>query len=230
MKSRITMALLALSGAALAAGSAQAGSHTWRVAEVFSTPDGLIQFIELAECCGGTGEVGINGHNITSSTHSFLLPGPALTPPTSFRRVLIATQSFADLPNAPTPNYIIPANMIPFFNPSGDTVSYVAWHSWTFPAVPTDCVSSLHRDPSSGAVTTALASPTNYANQSHAIDACATPCIGDTNGSGVVDVDDLIAVILGWGCTGAKCAGDVNDSGVVDVDDLITVILHWGPC
>src|SRR6185503_15730281 len=105
------------------------------------------------------------------------------------------------------------------------------WDSWTFTAVPTDCVSSRHRNPSGGAVTTGLNSPTNYAGQTvTGINACATPCIGDSNGSGAVDVDDLIAVILGWGCTGAKCAGDVNDSGVVDVDDLITVILHWGPC
>ncbi len=57
-------------------------------------------------------------------------------------------------------------------------------------------------------------------------------CTGDVNVSGAVDVDDLIAVILGWGpCPAppALCA-DVNASGAVDVDDLIVVILNWGTC
>ncbi len=54
---------------------------------------------------------------------------------------------------------------------------------------------------------------------------------GYTNGDGVVDVDDLIAVILAWGqcpTPPATCPADVNHSGVVDVDDLIMVILNWG--
>jgi 6-phosphogluconolactonase (cycloisomerase 2 family) len=61
----------------------------------------------------------------------------------------------------------------------------------------------------------------------------AGPCPADVDGSGVVDVDDLIAVILGWGPCGkppASCPGDVNNSGAVDVDDLVAVILAWGPC
>ncbi len=57
-------------------------------------------------------------------------------------------------------------------------------------------------------------------------------CLADINGSGTVDVDDLIAVILSWGCTNppGPCPADVNASGVVDVDDLIAVILGWGAC
>jgi hypothetical protein len=55
---------------------------------------------------------------------------------------------------------------------------------------------------------------------------------GDVNGDGVVDVDDLIAVILGWGacadCPPPNCPADVNDDCAVDVDDLIAVILNWG--
>jgi hypothetical protein len=52
-------------------------------------------------------------------------------------------------------------------------------------------------------------------------------CAGDVDGSGEVDVDDLVAVILGWGGTSE---GDVDCSGDVNVDDLVTVILAWGPC
>jgi trimeric autotransporter adhesin len=58
-------------------------------------------------------------------------------------------------------------------------------------------------------------------------------CAADVDGSGAVDVDDLIAVILAWGdCPAppAACDADVNDSSAVDVDDLIAVILAWGEC
>jgi hypothetical protein len=60
------------------------------------------------------------------------------------------------------------------------------------------------------------------------------PCPPDVNGSGDVDVDDLIAVILGWGtcdkpCPPA-CAEDTNVDCNVDVDDLVAVILAWGDC
>ena len=57
-----------------------------------------------------------------------------------------------------------------------------------------------------------------------------TPCEGDTDGSGTVDVNDLLAVIGDWGpCSGA-CTGDINDNGTVDVNDLLLVIGAWGAC
>jgi hypothetical protein len=63
-------------------------------------------------------------------------------------------------------------------------------------------------------------------------------CEGDADNSGAVDVDDLIAIILGWGgclgCPPNHCASDVaphpNGNCATDVDDLISVILHWGAC
>ncbi|MHC5004864.1 MAG: thrombospondin type 3 repeat-containing protein, partial [Planctomycetota bacterium] len=54
---------------------------------------------------------------------------------------------------------------------------------------------------------------------------------GDADGDGVVGVDDLVLVILGWGpCPGppVACSGDVDGSGHVDVDDVVMVILNWG--
>jgi len=56
-------------------------------------------------------------------------------------------------------------------------------------------------------------------------------CCADINGNGVVNVDDLLAVINGWGMAGAAdfapaCGGD----GVVNVDDLLAVINAWGSC
>jgi hypothetical protein len=59
----------------------------------------------------------------------------------------------------------------------------------------------------------------------------------DVNGDGVVDVDDLIGVILGWGpcpTPPALCQANVETAGssatTVDVDDLVAVIVAWGPC
>jgi hypothetical protein len=57
-------------------------------------------------------------------------------------------------------------------------------------------------------------------------------CLGDTDNSGIVDVEDLINVILDWGCEAGcePCVGDTNADGTTDVEDLINVILNWGPC
>jgi hypothetical protein len=60
-----------------------------------------------------------------------------------------------------------------------------------------------------------------------------TDCIGDTDGNGAVDADDLTTVILGWGPCGkppVPCPGDVDGNDSVDADDLTAVILNWGPC
>ena len=56
-------------------GFALAGQHTWDVNEVFSNADGTIQFVELWEANGGTGEVnvGLNPLSAKSPTKSFTI-------------------------------------------------------------------------------------------------------------------------------------------------------------
>ena len=52
-------------------------------------------------------------------------------------------------------------------------------------------------------------------------------------GNGVVNVDDLLAVIGGWGACGqpcSSCLADTNGDCVVNVDDLLAVVAAWGPC
>lgn len=54
---------------------------------------------------------------------------------------------------------------------------------------------------------------------------------GDIDRDGVVDVNDLLAVIGAWGpCPAlpAACPADTNLSQAVDVADLLTVINNWG--
>jgi PKD repeat protein len=58
--------------------------------------------------------------------------------------------------------------------------------------------------------------------------------LGDINGDGDVDVDDLLMVINAWGpcfAPPATCPADIAPSGgdgIVDVDDLLMVVNHWG--
>jgi hypothetical protein len=57
--------------------------------------------------------------------------------------------------------------------------------------------------------------------------ASVIPPIGDATGNGVVDVDDLLAVILAWGPCAPPCPADIDGDGAVDVDDLLLVITNW---
>ena len=56
----------------------------------------------------------------------------------------------------------------------------------------------------------------------------AETCSGDADGSGVVDVEDLLTVIDEYNsCTGDNCNGDLDDNGAVDVEDVLIVIGDW---
>ncbi len=56
----------------------------------------------------------------------------------------------------------------------------------------------------------------------------AACCHADVSGDGVVDVNDLLAVLADWGQTGGPA--DIDGDGTVGVDDLLATIASWGPC
>jgi len=56
---------------------------------------------------------------------------------------------------------------------------------------------------------------------------CPLEC-PDTNGDGMVDITDILAVIDQWGVAGGP--SDVNGDGIVDLGDLLEIIGNWGPC
>ncbi len=58
---------------------------------------------------------------------------------------------------------------------------------------------------------------------------CDTPCEGDTNGDGAVNVADILIVIGEWGSTSGG-GGDVDGDGNVNVTDLLLVIANFGGC
>ena len=212
----------------LAGPSAMAGSHSWRINEVFSNADRTIQFIEMKECCGMDNETALANKWIRSKTTNNMFIFPAnLVGPTGDRYLLLATEAFAALPGAPTPDYIIPAS---FFDIDGDSIEYWFYTAATMTfgpgELPTDCISSLH-DGGAGRNFTGPNSPTNYNNDTGSINAC--PCPWDIDGGGSVGASDLLALLASWGqCKG--CAADFDGSGDVGASDLLALLANWGPC
>ena len=150
--------------------SAQAGSHTWDVNEVFSDATGTVQFIELVEANGTPGETGVPGHTMTSAANNFVIVGAALVAPTSNKFYLIGTAAFATLFNALPGNPVVDATMpVSFFSTlAAETVTYVPWDAmaWGAGVLPTDGTTSLNSN-----LTTGVNSPTNYAGTSGTVDA-----------------------------------------------------------
>jgi hypothetical protein len=216
--------LLASAAMLAIASSTFAGSHLWDFTEVFSSPDGQIQFIELHVATMANFETQLAGKKVSSlaTGKSFTFP-VNLTPPTGQKYLLLATSAFAALPGSPTPDFIIPAN---FFGTSGDTLTYHVYDSWVIgaTAVPLDCVSSLKRNGSISANT-----PKNYAGVQGTVDACpAPPCPADIDDSGVVDAGDIAVLLGAWGS--ARSEADLDGDNDVDAADLSVLLGAWGDC
>jgi hypothetical protein len=59
------------------------------------------------------------------------------------------------------------------------------------------------------------------------------PCVGDLQGDGHVDADDLLALFATWGpcpTPPAACPSDIGGDGTVGEADFIEVLERWGPC
>lgn len=166
--------------------AALAGSHLWKINEVFSNASGTIQFIELKECCGGPGENFLNGYLVTSLATGKVFTFPAdLVGSTANQHMLLATAAFAAMPGAPTPDYIMLPN---FIGMSGDTLRYHPsgnYDTFTFGAgaMPTNGTMAIHMtNYNTHTFITAVNSPTNRAGQTGSIAAGCTDV--DTDGYG----------------------------------------------
>jgi hypothetical protein len=159
MRTPIAAALLVLASAS----PCGAKSHLWRFTEFFSNASGTVQFIEMQECCGSVEETQMTTANITTqSGNTYTFPND-ISGSTAHRWILIATQSFANLPGAPTPDFIIPPH---FFDPHGDRLRYRATLdivNLSAGALPLDGFNSLDRNLQTGALTAMANSPINFA-------------------------------------------------------------------
>lgn len=156
---RIALLLLAL----LATLPARATFHLWSIAEIFSSADGKVQFIEFVALDGG--QQFLSGHNLVSGTKTYNftsnLPGD-----TAGRRFLVGTTSFAAL-GVVQPDYVVPDN---FLNVAGGTLVFAGGaDDWDYPALPTNGTLSLLRDG-----TTAVNSPRNFANATGSVNVASS--------------------------------------------------------
>ncbi len=148
--------------------------HTYRVTELYSSADGLIQYIELKESQGLSGQSFWNGITIKSRTavdasvpvtYTFLNDLPSTS--TAGTTVLLATQGFANL-GLVTPDFIIPNG---FLLSGGGILNFGNVDQLQYPALPTDGFHSINRVnvASQWATGTGLSSagtPTNFSGSS----------------------------------------------------------------
>jgi PEP-CTERM motif len=145
-------------------GESRASYHTYRFAEVYSNSSGTIQFIELHEDFGASGQnLEHLAPDIKSNAHDLILTDlpNANTANTFF---LLGTAGYNALPGAPHADYLIPNN---FINPAGDTLQYGSTGPdgivdvTTFGALPTSGGQALYRTETSGNVFTTGAAIAN---------------------------------------------------------------------
>ncbi len=151
-------------------GNADASFHTFKINELYSNADGKVQFVELLEGSGLNGQNLWSGHVLTSSngsvTKTFSFSGNLSSSITANRKVLVATQGFADL-GIVQPDYIIPAG---FLFTAGGTIDFASVSSIGYPSLPVDGILSFNDDG-----TTGINSPTNFAGVSGSIHAVVVP-------------------------------------------------------
>jgi hypothetical protein len=150
----------------VAASSANAAFHQFRIQQLYTNADGSVQFVVLRECCMTDGEnlfAGITLRVTAGTTRTFIFPTNLPSGDTAGKSVLIATQGFADL-GLIAPDYIMPANFLP--TSGGGTVNYANVSQITFASLPTDGRNALL---AGGLIAPNLA--TNFAGQTASVGA-----------------------------------------------------------
>jgi len=64
-------------------------------------------------------------------------------------------------------------------------------------------------------------------------DSCQPTCDFDLDGTGDINVSDLLAMLGQWGAcpdSPQPCSADVNQDGTVNVSDLLGLLSNWGSC
>src|SRR5690349_8089438 len=100
----------------LAPAFAAANFHTFVIDQVYSNASGTIQFVVLREAAGLGGQHVFGGHDLTAGVgnsvqRTYDIPSNLPSSNTANRRVLFATQAFADL-GIVIPDYIIPDHFL----------------------------------------------------------------------------------------------------------------------
>jgi len=197
----ILRALLCILTAAVAV-PVGASFHTFQINEIYSNTDGSIQYVELKEGFGANGQQFLAGHSIAASqgasTHTFVFPADLPSAITANKSFLIATPGFAAL-GIVAPDYIMPAG---FLFVGGGTVDYAGVDILTSGTLPTDGVTSLNRDG-----TTGVNSPRNFAGQTGSIPLAPIPPSGPASPIPLFDPRILAVLIVSLALSGALAFG-----------------------
>lgn len=207
--------------------------HTFKIVEVYRSPDGSAEFIELREVFGFAGQNIFAGQTLVSTNadgsrvRTFTFPNNLPSSATASKRVLIARQGFGSLVGGVAPDYTLTTAAFPqgFLFPEGGTVNFAFGTSQvTYGPPPTDGVSSLN---ASGAASSETASvqavntPTNFAGAAGSVNvgaptgrccangACSTgvqSACGGTWLQGATCASSPCATPTGVCCRGSTCA------------------------
>ncbi len=141
--------LLALATFAPHAGAAPV---SFAIAQVFSSADGAIQFVQLRETAGATGQQELAGRTLTvargSVTRTFTFPADLPSSATANKAVLIASQGWQAVPanypefRAVTPDFTMPDRFLPA---EGATLTFDGVDAFAYPALPRDGFSAVYR-------------------------------------------------------------------------------------
>ena len=160
---------------ALLATAAQASFHLWVIDQIFSDSSGDLQYIELSTTASG--QTFMAGHQLTASQgatqHIFTFPSD-LAGNTANKKLLIATQAFANLPGLTPPDFIVPNGFL--FLPGG-TIDFASVDSVVYASLPSDGLTAINH-----AGTQVANTPTNYAGAS-------SPILPPPAQAGPMDID-----------------------------------------
>ena len=225
----------------LGARDVSAGSHLWRINEVFSSTDGTVQFIELHESLGAETEFALTHCWFWTLANDNVFRFPEdLTEPTGNKFLLLATAAFATLPGAPTPDYIIPEG---FFSTDGDILWYgpaQRYDNFWFVGeeLPTDGINSIQiteyapNNVERDKFEIGVNSPTNFDGETGTVVVIppgSTFVRGDCNDDGAINVADAIFLLFALFRTGIPLTCDdtcdSNDDGLLNISDVVRLLL-----
>ena len=151
--------------------SACASFHAWRFAEIYSSADGSVQFIELHESLGFSGQNALSGHTLTCSsalgTHTYTFSINALSTDTANKDFLIAFANLSNTPGGVKPDYAF-TNAAPFLFANSGTLNFAGVDLVSYTNLPTDGRSGMIRSGSTF-VAVATNSPRNFSGVSNSI-------------------------------------------------------------
>jgi len=167
--------LLAIASVLVFTNPAEAAFHFWDINEVYSNPDGTVQFIELRALSGGQQNLGTFSASIQSTNSSGVntFTFPTNLPGDSGNKFfIVGTSNLSSIPGGVIPNYIIPANFIRTPTGGGSAAVIFPPNAGTataaYTTLPTDGDSALLRSGGSFIVVPTN-SPRNFNDQSNSI-------------------------------------------------------------